>query len=116
MHVEHLLSIVTLGPLAAAVLLGLVPGRFAALHRWLALAVALAVFAVSCLIWTGFDANSPAFQLVEQVPWIPQLGISYAIGVDGISLLLVLLTTLLIPVVILASWTSVTVNPKGFHI
>ncbi|HHQ47446.1 MAG TPA: Fe-S-binding domain-containing protein, partial [Acidobacteria bacterium] len=50
------------------------------------------------------------------VPWIPQFGINYILGMDGISLLLVLLTTLLIPVVILASWTSISEKVKGFHI
>ncbi len=116
MLTDHLLSLVALGPGVAAVLLGLVPGRFERLHRWLALAVSLAVFAVSCLLWTGFDANTPGFQMIERLPWIPQYGISYALGIDGISLLLVLLTTLLVPVVILASWTSISERVKGFHI
>ncbi len=113
---EHLLSIVILGPAAAAAILGLIPGRFEKLHRWLALAASLAVFAVSCLLWFGFSPDNPGFQLVERIPWIPDLGISYTVGVDGISLLLVLLTTLLIPVVILASWTSISEKVKGFHI
>jgi len=115
-QVEHLLSLVTLLPAAAAVLFGLIPGRFAAAHRWLALLVSLLVFGLSCFIWTGFDANTGIFQLTERLDWIPQYGISYHLGVDGISLLLVLLTTFLVPVVILASWRSVSVNPKGYYI
>jgi NADH-quinone oxidoreductase subunit M len=55
-------------------------------------------------------------QMVERIDWIPQLGISYHLGVDGISILLVLLTTLLVPVVIGASWTSIGERVKGFHI
>ncbi len=113
---DRLLSVVTLAPALAALLLGLVPARLEKLHRWLALAISLAVFAASCLVWTGFDANLPGFQMVEEASWIPQFGISYRLGVDGISLLLVLLTTLLIPVVILASWTSIHERVKGFHI
>ena len=113
---DRLLSVVTLAPAFAALLLGLVPARLEKLHRWLALAISLAVFAASCLVWTGFDANVPGFQMVEEASWIPQFGIAYRLGVDGISLLLVLLTTLLIPVVILASWTSIHERVKGFHI
>ena len=113
---HHLLSIVTLGPAVTAGILGLIPGRFQNLHRWLALLASLALFVISCFIWTGFDANNPGFQMAEVAPWIPAYGISYHLAVDGISLLLVLLTTLLIPVVILASWTSISDKVKGFHI
>jgi len=114
---QHLLTLVTLGPAAAAVLLMLLPGRMARAHRWLALLISLAVFALSCLIWTNFDPDVPGFQLEPpQLSWIPQYGISYHLGVDGISLLLVLLTTLLIPIVILASWSSITDHVKGFHV
>jgi len=113
---EHLLSIVILGPAAAALLLGLLPGRYERLHRWLALGASLVLFAVSCLIWIRFDPDNPGFQLLERHEWIPQFGIRYIVGIDGISLLLVLLTTLLIPVVILASWRSISEKVKGFHI
>ena len=116
MNANHLLSIVILGPLAAAFILAFIPGRFERTHRWFAFIASLAIFAMSCLIWTGFDANNGQFQMVESLSWIPQFGISYTVGVDGISLLLVLLTTLLIPVVILASWTSINQKVKGFHI
>ena len=54
---QHLLSIVTLAPAAAAILLGLVPGRAVRLHRWLALVVSVAVFVLSCLLWTGFNPD-----------------------------------------------------------
>jgi NADH-quinone oxidoreductase subunit M len=67
-------------------------------------------------MWTSFDPNNPGFQMEERADWIPQYGISYHLGVDGISLLLVLLTTLLVPIVILASWSSISEHVKGFHI
>ena len=70
--------------------------------RWLALIVAIAVFALTLGLWVGFDQTSSEFQLVERVPWIPALGIDYHLGVDGISLFLVLLTTFLTPIVLLA--------------
>ncbi len=116
MHELPLLSLVTLAPAAAALLLALLPARFETAHRWLALGVSIAVFIVSLGLWTGFDADNGGFQMVEQIDWIPQFGITYHLGVDGISLLLVLLTTLLIPVVILASWSGITERVKGFHI
>jgi len=115
-HVDHLLSIVTLGPAAGALLLALIPGRLERAHRWLALLLSVGIFGVSCLLWTGFDANDPGFQLEDKVLWIPEYGISFHLAVDGVSLLLVLLTTLLTPVVILASWSSITDKVKGFHI
>ncbi|PWB77026.1 MAG: Fe-S-binding domain-containing protein [Holophagae bacterium] len=111
-----LLSLVTLLPAAGALVLAVLPARPAALHRWLALALSLVVFILSLAVWFRFDPDLPSFQLQEQLSWIPQYGISYHIGVDGISLLLVLLTTLLIPVVILASWSSIDAHVKGFHI
>ncbi len=111
-----LLSILTLGPAAGALLLGLIPGRSATLHRWLALLISLAVFAASCMLWFAFDRDVGGFQLVERVDWIPQLGIAYHLGVDGVSLLLVLLTALLIPVVILASWRGISEHVKAFHV
>jgi NADH-quinone oxidoreductase subunit M len=114
---DHLLSFVTLTPAALAILLAVLPGRRGQVHRWLAFVGSLLIFAVSCLLWTRFDANIPGFQLQSPpVDWIPQYGISFHLGVDGISLLLVLLTTLLIPVVILASWRSIDQHVKGFHI
>jgi NADH-quinone oxidoreductase subunit M len=111
-----LLSLVTLLPAAGALVLALLPTRPAALHRWLALGLSLVVFILSLAVWFRFDPDVPSFQLQEQLSWIPQYGISYHIGVDGISLLLVMLTTLLIPVVILASWSSIDAHVKGFHI
>jgi len=111
-----LLSLVTLLPAAGALVLALLPARPANLHRWLALGLSLVVFILSLAVWFRFDPDLPSFQLQEQLSWIPQYGISYHIGVDGISLLLVLLTTLLIPVVILASWSSIDAHVKGFHI
>jgi len=114
---DHLLSVVALAPAALAILLAVLPARLEQLHRGLALAGSVVLFGVSCLLWTGFDANLPGFQMqTPAIDWIPQYGVSFHLGVDGISLLLVLLTTLLIPLVILASWRSIDHHVKGFHI
>ncbi len=74
------------------------------------------MFAFSLKLWFGFDPNDPGFQFVESFPWMPQLGISFNIGVDGISILLVLLTTLLLPVVVLAAWRLNIEHIKSLHI
>ncbi len=77
------------------------------LVRQLALGVSLVAFAISLLVWWQFDPTSAAYQFVERHPWLPDFGISYHVGVDGISLLLVVLTTFLTPVALLCSWESV---------
>src|SRR3990167_2575095 len=94
-------------PLAGALLLlvvGNANGRRDAAIRWIALLVSIGVFAVTLAIWAGFDGPSPAFQFVERYPWIPAFGIDYYVGVDGVSLLLVVLTAFLTPIALLSSW------------
>jgi NADH-quinone oxidoreductase subunit M len=104
-------------PLVGAILLLLIPnrdgGRNAAI-RWLALVVSIAAFAVSLLLWWYFNPGSAEFQFVERVPWIPAFGIDYYVGLDGISLLLVVLTTFLTPIALLSSWEGVEHKIKEF--
>ena len=101
----HLLTITLLLPLFGAIAL-LIVSRIASDGdaRIVALLAALITFAVSLLILRDFRTGDPGFQLVERASWVPSLGLSYLVGVDGISLWLVLLTTFLFPVAILASW------------
>ena len=104
-------------PLAGALLLLLVgnaDGRRDSLIRWLSLVVSLLSFAVTLALWLGFDSASAEFQFVERVPWIPAFGIDYYVGVDGISLLLVVLTGFLTPIALLSSWESVDRKVKEF--
>jgi NADH-quinone oxidoreductase subunit M len=84
--------------------------------RQVSLAVTVATFLVSCLLWIGFDRGQAGMQFVEQRAWVPAVGIGYHVGVDGISLLLVLLTTLLSPLCLLAAWTQITTRVKEFLI
>jgi NADH-quinone oxidoreductase subunit M len=112
----RLLTTVIFLPAAGAVLLALFPASAARAARRFALAVAVLEFAVSVPLWTRFAAAAPGFQFVESVPWIPSFGISYAIGLDGLSLSLVLLTTLLTPVALLFSATHVDKEVRGFSI
>jgi NADH-quinone oxidoreductase subunit M len=87
-----LLSVVTFLPLAGALVLTLVPRRLDAVLRGGALVVAVATFLSSLPLYAGFDAGTADYQFVEFARWMPSLGVGYHIGIDGISLLLVLLT------------------------
>ena len=80
-----------------------------------ALAIATVEFVVSLPLWFLFNAASTAFQFGSQAPWIPQWGIYYRVGIDGISLLLVLLTTFLFPLAILGSFRYITRREKTFY-
>jgi NADH-quinone oxidoreductase subunit M len=83
--------------------------------RWIALFTTIATFLVSLLIWTGFDTTTADFQFVENKPWLDS-GIRYHLGVDGISMLFVILTTFLMPFCIAASWESVESRVKSYFI
>jgi NADH-quinone oxidoreductase subunit M len=113
---EHLLTTVVFLPAAGAVLTALFPASAAKAARTFALAVAVLGFAVSLPLWTRFAPAAPGFQFSEAFPWVPALGISYDIGLDGLSLVLVLLTTLLTPVALLFSYRHVEKSVRGFSI
>lgn len=83
--------------------------------RVASLVFSLIVFAVSVVLVARFDRSTAALQFAERLPWVPELGISYFLGLDGISLWLVVLTTFLTPVIILGSWESISTKVKGFH-
>ncbi|HUL54627.1 MAG TPA: NADH-quinone oxidoreductase subunit M [Opitutaceae bacterium] len=109
-----LLSALIFAPLlAAAVALWIRPER---LLRWWTLLVTTAVALLSLRLWTGFNAATADFQFTEHAAWIPGLKINYTLGVDGISLLLVLLTTLVAPLCVLASWTYLQTRVREFMI
>ena len=88
----------------------------APLVRNIALVVSVLVFAETLLLWSRFNAASGDFQFVERHAWIPAFGISYFVGVDGISLLLLVLTGFLTPLALLGSWESVHKKTKAFCI
>ncbi len=112
-----LLSIITYIPVVGAILMALfVPGRNAAAIRNTALGIALIDFVASLGLLLKFQVGVPGFQLIERASWIQSLGIQYLMGVDGISLLLVLLTTLLGVLAILSSFTAVTDQVKEYMV
>ena len=81
-----------------------------------ALWTSLATFAVSLFLWFRFDSGTADFQFVEQVEWLPEFNIAYRMGVDGISLFFVLLSTFLTPICILSSWTAIQTRVKEYMI
>ena len=84
--------------------------------RSAALITSLATFLISLVLWIRFDATKAGFQFEEKFDWVPALGIGYHMGIDGISLFFVLLSTLLTPICILASWESVKIRVKEYMI
>jgi NADH-quinone oxidoreductase subunit M len=109
-----LLSVVLFLPLVFALVLALWPQK--STLRQLALGFSLIEFLVSLNVLRNFDSSSAALQMVEQFSWVPRFGISYFIGIDGISLMLIMLTTFLTPIIILGSWKSIEDRVKGFHV
>ena len=108
-------------PLMGALLLLFVSNRVGAkdaLIRNLTLGVSLLTFAVTLGLWAAFDQSPAAesFQFVERAPWIPAFGIEYYLGIDGLSLMLVVLTGFLTPIALLTSWDSVEEKVKEFSI
>ncbi len=112
---EHLLSLVLFTPLAGLLVLLFLPSSQKRLIKIWANIVGLAGFGVSLLLLGPFDKANGDFQMVERVEWIKAIGANYAIGIDGISLLLVLLTTLVGAVAILCSWTAVEDRLKSYY-
>lgn len=108
-------------PLLGAVLIGLIADLVADLFstsidtasRGMAIVFSVATFCSSLFVASQFDVAQPAIQLAEIMPWIPSIGASLSLGVDGISLVLVLLTTLMTPLVLWSSW-DVTDRPRGY--
>ncbi len=114
-----LLSLVTFLPLVGATFIFFIRGEeevVAQNSRAVALWTALVTFLLSLLIWAQFDPADPGFQLVEKSPWLSGLGINYYMGVDGISLWFILLSTLLTLICIVGSWHSVTSRVKEYMI
>ena len=112
----HLLTVITFLPLLGVPALLLLRSEDHTWIRRIALAVSLAEFTISLWLLPGFIAADPKYQFEEFYNWIGRANIHYHLGVDGISLFLVLLTTFLTPLAILASWQSIRENVKGFFI
>ena len=114
-----LLSLLTFLPLAGAVFILTLKGEdkvVADNARWTALWTSLIVFALSLILWFRFDKTDPGFQFVERLDWLTDFGITYHMGVDGISVLFVLLSTLLTPICVLASWDAIQTRVREYMV
>ena len=109
-----ILSVLVWLPIAAGVLLLLAGDRNAALARWLALGASVLTFVVSLLLWRDFDPTSATMQFVEQQPWIGAFNAWYTLGVDGISMPLIVLTAFITPLVVIAGWTVIEKRPAQY--
>jgi len=112
---SHLLTLILFTPTLAALVLLFLPEREEKLIRWAALIASLIPLVLSVVLWVRFDPGAIGFQFQEQVAWYPAINSSYHLGIDGISLAMVLLTTLLTPLAILASF-NITDRVKAYMI
>ena len=113
---NHYLSLILFEPLVGALVLLLVNKRNEDAIRWIANVTALVGFVISIPLWFWYNPSSADFQLVERAPWIPSVGAEYFLGVDGLSVLLILLTTMMGSIAVLSSWTAITDRVKEFYI
>ena len=114
-----LLSLITFLPLLGAAFIFFIRGEqedIARNARYVALWFSLGTFVLSLWLWFSFERGTAEFQWTEEVAWIPGFNISYRMGVDGISMPFVLLSTLLTPLCILASWESIQNRVKEYMI
>ena len=111
----HLISLTLFTPAIAALILLFLPDNEHKLIRWFAFGASLIPFVLSLIVWFRFDANQPGFQFEEAYVWYEAIGSTFHLGVDGLSLTMVLLTTLLTPLAILASF-SVNDRVKAYMI
>ena len=109
---EHILSLIISVPFVGIAVLAFVPSELWV--RRIALGCTLLAFGLFLILWSGFDPKEQGMQFVERMQWMPTFNIQYAVGVDGISILLVLLTTLLSPLCVLCSWTSIKSHVRAF--
>ena len=111
------LSLITWLPLVGGVIIMLVRGdeaTVASSARWTALWTSLIVLVLSVVLWVKFDTGEAGFQFVEEIPWLPEYGVGYKMGVDGISVLFVLLSTVLTPICVLSSWECITRSVREY--
>lgn len=112
---DHILTLILFSPALAALIILILPRDQKSLVRWMALILSLVPLTLSLILWFEFDSSQPGFQFQETAVWYAAINSSYHVGVDGISLTLVLLTTLLTPLAILTSFT-IKDNIKSYMI
>jgi NADH-quinone oxidoreductase subunit M len=112
----HVLSIILFTPFVGALLLLVIPRRHEEAIRWIANVFGILGFVASLPLWFRYQPQGAPWQFVEHAEWIPSIGASYFLGVDGLSALLVLLTTLIGAIAILSSWSSIADRIKEYYV
>src|SRR5688572_2976207 len=110
-----LLSLLTWLPIVGGIVVLALGDRGIKAGRWVALATAVVVFGASIPLYTGFDGSLHTFQFEEQMQWIPAFNATYYLGVDGISLPLILLTTFITIPIVIAAWTVIETRPAQYY-
>ncbi len=111
-YAHWILHVLLVLPLLAIPLILIFPVQSA---RWIALTVALAELILGLGLWWAFDSSNPGMQFVTDAPWLPRFGIGYRIGIDGISVLMVLLSIVMMPLVVWGSWRGIDQKQRGFY-
>jgi len=114
MESNTLLSIILFLPILGSVLLLFINKKNENLIRYFGLAISVIVFILSLIIYSNYNNNSGEFQFLFKVSWISNLNISFFIGIDGMSMLLILLTAFITPLTLISSWSSIQKNVKEF--
>ena len=114
MENSYLLTYLLFTPVAGAIILLFFNKEKENTIRWFGLIISLIAFIISLVIYFSFDLSRSGFQLVHQFKWIEKLNISYKVGIDGLSLLLLMLTTFLTPLTLLSSWSAINKRVKEF--
>ena len=114
MH-HHLLSILIWLPIAAGIVVLLLGERNIGAGRWVSLAASVATLALCVPLWGDFDTHTAAYQFVQKVAWIPRFHAYYALGVDGISMPLIVLTAFMTIPVVISGWRIITKRPAQYY-
>jgi NADH-quinone oxidoreductase subunit M len=109
-----ILSVLIWLPIVGGVALLVLGDRNIALGRWVALITTAVTFGLSTLLYTNFDATTAGMQFVEKLAWIPAFSAWYSLGVDGIAMPLIILTTFVTPLVVIAAWTVIEKRPAQY--
>src|SRR3990170_5474258 len=112
---SHLLSLILFSQAVGDLLILVLPKEKTAWIRWAAFLISLIPFGLSLWLWAAYDPSQPGYQFVEEAAWYPTVRSSYHVGVDGISVSMVLLTTLLTPLSLLISW-SIAENVRSYMV
>ena len=113
---DHYLSLILFTPLAGALVLLFISKQNEHLIRLIANIVAFIGFVISVPLWFWYNPANPEFQFVERLEWIPSIGAEYFLGVDGLSSLLILLTTMMGSIAVLSSWNAIHERVKEYYI